>query len=171
MAAKKKEKAKAKDPTVESSVMSIANDVQQARIGSILVYYLSSSVKSRKSPGPEGYEDVPWKSIPDDVKIVSTQYGWHHFGHIKGVDGILVAGPNKAARLKAAKAAKGANRVMSCHVIADEGRPLPPPAIADGKAIADAGIAAGKNPYGTYIDDESGHSSNDDGWSVFDSDS
>ena len=139
LAAKKKEEANAK---AESSFMSIANDVQQARIGCILVYYLSSSVKSRKSPGPDGYEDVPWESIPDDVKIVSTQYDWHHFGHIKGVDGILVAGPNKAARLKAAKAAVGANRVMSCHAIADEGLAE---GVADGKNFGCAAQTPSQN--------------------------
>jgi hypothetical protein len=58
--------------------------------------------------------------VPLEVRAVADQFGWEHFGRISfpdTSDPVLIAGPNKASRIKAARVAE--EKFMKTHLHED----------------------------------------------------
>ena len=86
----------------ESSACALGNDVQWATVGEQTIAYVTESVKNRrKHLDVDGYRELSWADVPLRVQENAEQYRWSHFGMVGDT---LVAGPNKNARLKAARA-------------------------------------------------------------------
>ena len=79
----------------------MAEEVQWAFVSGCEIAFLSRSVSGkRKAEDFHEYDDVLWEDFPAVLRHAAPMHGWEHFGRI---DSVYVAGPNKQARLKAAR--------------------------------------------------------------------
>ncbi len=84
-------------------------DVQEKVVAGIRVLYVQTSLK-RKPASVDGCEDLSWSDLPEAVQNCAQHHGWEQFGR---VGQCLVAGPNKASRLTAAKVALESEGIAS----------------------------------------------------------